>query len=265
VPGWTEAQIVAGRSPLEHVTGDVTVTQDGAVIDGAWIDGCIAVKANNVTIRNTLVRTQRSCYGGNGQAAGSAINNGNAEGRRAAAGLVIQDTEVDAMNATYDFAGIGAHGYTCVRCNVHGGVKNLWAVDDVTIRESYIHHPSTGNGTIHSESVDADSGNAITIDHSFINAKGTSSVTGAVAFLASWGPGNGLTINASYLEGNRGADLALAPENQGIRITDNAFSADNGYDGTTFVYGFNPANPGMVWSGNHIPQSGAPLAMPRSP
>jgi len=267
VPGWSGAQIVAGRSPLEHVVGDVAVTVPGTVIDGKWIDGCISVEANDVTIRNTLVRTQNRCYGGNGQAAGSAINIGNAQRSSpgVVSGLLITDSEVDAMDAPFDAGGIGAHGYTCVRCNVHGGVKNLWATDGVTIRDSYIHHPSTANGTIHSESINADSGGRVTVDHSFVSSTGTSYVTGAVAFLASWGPGHDLTINESFLEGGEGADLAIAPVNTGIRITNNAFSNVNGYDGTTFVYGFDPSNPGMVWSGNRIAQTGAELPMPSSP
>ena len=267
VPGWSGAQIVAGQSPLEHIVGDVTVTVPGTVIDSKWIDGCISIEADAVTIRNTLVRTRRPCYGGNGQAAGSAINIGNAQRNvpGVVGGLVITDVEVDAMNAPGDYAGIGAQGYTCIRCNVHGATKNLWANDDVTIRDSYIHHPSTANGSIHSESVNADSGERITIDHSFVTATGTGAVTGAVAFLASWGPGRDVTINDSYLEGGSGADLATAAVNTHIRVTGNAFSTVNGYGGTTFVYGFNRANPGMVWAGNRVAQTGAELPVPDSP
>ncbi len=52
VPGFTEAQILAGQSNLTHVVGNLTVTTPGTVINNQWIDGCIAVKANNVTISN---------------------------------------------------------------------------------------------------------------------------------------------------------------------------------------------------------------------
>ncbi len=36
-------------------SGSITVTQDGAVIEGLDVDGTITVKADNVTIRNTRV------------------------------------------------------------------------------------------------------------------------------------------------------------------------------------------------------------------
>lgn len=90
-------------------------------------------------------------------------------------------------------------------------------------------------------------------------------MTGAVQFLASWGPGNDLTINRSYLEGGVGADFATDARAYNIRITNNAFSNDNGWGGTTFVYGYNKANPGNVWTGNYIPQTGAPLPVPNNP
>ena len=78
--GFTEAQILAGQSTLRHVVGDQTITQAGTVISNEWIDGCIAVKANNVTIQNSLIHTQDTCSGGNGQSAGSAINDGGGDG-----------------------------------------------------------------------------------------------------------------------------------------------------------------------------------------
>jgi hypothetical protein len=257
VPGWTEEQIVAGQSPLQKVVGDVTVTVPGSVIDGKYIEGCIAVKANNVTIKNTLVRTSRACVGGSGQATGSAINTGGT-----ATGLVIQDTEVDGLNANFDYTAIGPQGYTCIRCNVHGAVKNFWAGSNVTIRESYVHHPSTRNGSIHGEPIMADSGNNITIDHSWVSAVGAGYMTGAVQFLASWGPGTGLTINNTFLEGGVGADLATDTRATNVRITNNAFSNNNGYGGTSFVYGFNRSGAGNVWTGNYVPQTGAALPAP---
>lgn len=263
--GYTAAQIVAGQSNLTKVTsqatapagttfsgGSLTVSQNGAVIDRIWLEGCIAVKAANVTIKNSLIRTSASCYGGSGSAAGAAINTDGT----GTAGLLIQDTEVDAMNATYDYTGIGARDFTCIRCNVHGAVKNIWAGTNVTVKESYVHDLSTRNGTIHSEAIMSDSGSNITLDHNFLEAGSTGYVTAAVQFLASWGAGQNLTINNSYLEGGGGANFATSPSNYNIRVTNNAFSNNNGYGGTNFVYGFNKANQGMVWSGNYVPETG---------
>ena len=92
--GFTEAQILAGQSTLRHVVGDQTITQAGTVIANEWIDGCIAVKANNVTIEDSLIDTQDQCSGGNGQAAPIAINDGGGDGTGSGvvSGLTIVDT-----------------------------------------------------------------------------------------------------------------------------------------------------------------------------
>ena len=269
--GYTAAQIVAGQSTLTKVTsqsnapagttfsnGNLTVNKEGTVVDRIWLEGCIAVKAKNVTIKNSLIRTSAACHGGNGGAMGGAINTDGV----GTTGLLIQDTEVDARNVAYDYTGIGAAEYTCIRCNVHGAVKNFWAGTNVVIKESYTHDLSTRNGDIHSAVIDADSGSNITIDHSFIKAGSTGYVTAAVQFLSSWGPGQGLTLNNSYLEGGTGADLAMSAQNYNVKVTNNAFSRNNGWGGTTFVYGFNKNNKGMVWTGNYIPETGAALPTP---
>lgn len=273
--GYTAAQIVAGQSDLKKVTsqatapagttysnGNLSVNTAGTVVDRIWLDGCIAVNAKNVTIKNSLIRTSNGCSGGNGTGGSNAISSGESG---TTTGLLIQDTEVDGRNATYDFTVVGTRDFTCVRCNVHGGVKNVWAGSNVVIRESYIHNPSTGGGNIHGEAIMADSGNDITIDHSWVSAKDAPTMTGAVQFLASWGPGNDLTINRSYLEGGVGTNLATDSRAYNIRVTDNAFSNVNGYGGTSFVYGFNKNNQGMVWTGNYIPQTGASLPVPNNP
>ena len=266
---YSAAQIVGGQSNLRKVTsqatapagttysgGNLTVNTAGAVIDRIWLDGCIAINAKNVTIKNSLIRSSSGCLGGNGSGGSNAISSGESG---TTTGLVIQDTEVDGLNANYDYTVVGTRDFTCVRCNVHGGVKNVWAGSNVTIKESYIHHPSTRGGTIHGEAIMADSGSNVTIDHSWVSATGAPTMTGAVQFLASWGPGNGLTINNSYLEGGVGADLATDSRATNIRITNNAFSNVNGYGGTNFVYGFNPNGSGNVWTGNYVPQTGKNL------
>ena len=63
------------------------------------------------------------------------------------------------------------------------------------IQDSYSANLSTNNGVIHSESVDADSGNNVTIEHSYLFAQaGTDSVTGALMNGASWAPASHIKV-----------------------------------------------------------------------
>ncbi len=159
--GFTEAQILAGQSTLTHVVGDQTITTNGAVISHEWIDGCISIRANNVTIQDSLIHTQDSCSGGNNQAAGSAINDGGGDGTGAGVvtGLKIIDTDVDGMNVNFDYTGISAMNYTCIRCSSYGFIHNFWAGQNVLIQDSYSPYTSTNNSGLHAEAVDADSAN----------------------------------------------------------------------------------------------------------
>ena len=188
--GFTEAQILAGQSTLKHVVGDQTISTNGAVISNEWIDGCISVRANNVTIQNSLIHTQDTCQGGNNQAAGSAINDGGGDGTGAGVvtGLKIIDTDVDGMNVNFDYVGIGAMNYTCIRCSSYGSIHNFWAGQNVVIQDSYSPYTSTNNNGLHVESVDADSANHVTLEHSYLHTTSAQWVNSAFMNGGSWGP-----------------------------------------------------------------------------
>lgn len=259
VPGYTEAQILAGQSNLKHQTGDLSITTDGTVIDGVWLDGCIAVHANNVTIKRSLIRSQGGCQGGNSMAAPTALSSGNsAVNGQGVTGLVIQDTEVDGMNPTFDSGGIGGSDYSCVRCNVHGFHKNFWLARNASITDSYSHDLASPNPScIHAETVNSDSADHVVLRHSFLKADGASGcVTGAFMNGGSWGPSSHVTIDSNYLEGTAGADAIGSCAATYISYTNNAFSSNNGYGGTLYIYGFNPTGTGNVWSGNIVPETG---------
>jgi hypothetical protein len=53
--GFSEAQILAGRSRLKHVVGDLVIRRRGAVISHEWIEGCVSIEAKNVTIKDSLI------------------------------------------------------------------------------------------------------------------------------------------------------------------------------------------------------------------
>ena len=263
VPGYTEAQIVAGRSSLRHVIGDVVVMNPGTVISNEWIDGCVSIDASNVTIEDSLIRTHDTCQGGNDGTASSALNDGNGP---APTGLVIRDVEVDGMNAVGDAYGVSGNNYTCVRCNVHGFSKNIAAGSEVLIRDTYSHDLTINDQCSHASAVYADSAKNVRVEHSYLRASGTSDGCITAAFMngGSWSLPTGDTLDSSYLEGLAGADMQEACGSTSIHVTNNAFSSANGYGGTDYVYGFNPHNAGNIWRGNYVPQLAHAPAPPPS-
>lgn len=55
---WTEAQIVSGQASaqLVHLTGTSNLNTPGQVVENVWLDGCVNVNADNVTMRNVYIR-----------------------------------------------------------------------------------------------------------------------------------------------------------------------------------------------------------------
>lgn len=265
VPGYAEAQILAGHSTLRHVRGNVTVRRAGAVIANRWIDGCVAVDADNVTIEDSLIHTQHTCKGGNRTTAPSAINDGG-NGNGAVTGLVIKDTEVDGINIGGDSFGVSGVNFTCTGCNVHGFAKNIAAGYRVLIMNSYSHDLSTNDQCNHASDIYADSGLYITVEHSYLQASGTSDNCITAAFMngGSYGPPAHVRIDRSFLEGYAGADMQEGCGSTYVVVTGNAFSDNNGYGGTDYVYGFDRQDTGNVWSGNYVPErSHRPAPPPR--
>lgn len=104
-------------------SGGITVTTNGAIIDSKLISGGVVVKANNVTIRNSLIRT--SSHNAIQLASGYA-------------GLVVYDTEIDGMGVSGP-AVVGS-GYTLRRVNLHNVVEGPRLGSNTTVDRSYIHH-----------------------------------------------------------------------------------------------------------------------------
>lgn len=121
-PGADDTGVPAGTSL--RPSGSLTVTEDGAVIDGLDVSGTITVRADGVTIRRTRVRTSGQRFGIN-----VATNT---------SGTVIEDVEIV---GTDDNCSIGiVHGhYTLRRGDVSGCVDGLRAGSNTTVEHSYVH------------------------------------------------------------------------------------------------------------------------------
>lgn len=261
--GYTEAQIEAGKGGFRHIVGDLTLTTPNTVIDRAWISGCVAVDAPNVTIKDSLITTRDRCHGGNQSALGGAVNDGGVGPNELHANMLVEDTEVDGENVSVDTTGVGAVSFACIRCNVHGFTHDVAPGDHGVVYDSYLHSLTTGSAGSHEETIYADSATDFSAEHNFLRSSaGNGFVAGAIFVGNTYGPATGIAIHGNYLEGDQGSDLVVGCSNADVRITGNALSkAASGYGyvagpGATGFW----ARAGNWWARNYDSRSGAAVS-----
>ena len=115
---------VPAGTTLTDYTGPATITTAGTVLDAKKITGCLVIKADDVTIKNSLIRS--TCL------FNVLSDNGNT-------GLQLTDVEIDGGNNLASDSAVSGGGYTCLRCDVHGTIDGFKAGTDVTIQDSWVH------------------------------------------------------------------------------------------------------------------------------
>lgn len=112
------------------LTGDQTITADGAVFENKDVRGCIRVQGDNVVIRNVKVSCKTS----------SAVITNN--GRN----LLVVDTTVIGLGSGGN--GIGSENFTARRVDVSGGSDGVRLGSNVVLEDSYLHDQNFG-GSCH--------------------------------------------------------------------------------------------------------------------
>jgi hypothetical protein len=169
-PGPDNTGVPAGTAL--RPSGSVTVTEDGAVVDGLDVDGCIVVRADDVTIRNSRIRCSNP-------KTANAVQVGDD-----ATGLVIEDTEIDGMG-TADI-GVGSNDYTLRRVQITGTNDGARLGDDVVVEGSWI-HDMTRQAALHPDCLQATQGRNITIRGNTLDvyARGSGDLNNAAVMLGS--------------------------------------------------------------------------------
>ncbi len=222
---------VPAGTALTVVNGDRTYSTAGQVISGLDIHGKVIINANNVTLKNSIVR---------GPAAGGGCRNGAAIEARGT-GIVIQDVEVMMENPTACLDGIWTFNssVTITRANIHGGVDGVKTGSNVLIQDSYIHDmqwfasdPNQGGGATHNDGVQTFAGeNNVTLRHNTIDMSTTKSAN------AAW-QGSGYNSRAEYnlLDGG-GCTINFAAQSLGgatlqpMYVNNNHFGRHQGFTG----------------------------------
>ncbi|WP_210506333.1 hypothetical protein [Naasia sp. SYSU D00057] len=128
IPGPDTTGVPAGVK-LRVVYGDQTITAAGTVLDGLDIRGRVIVKAENVTIRNSVIR---------GTDAGGKY--GLIDALAGKPGLKIYDTEIVATTPNYTVNGIMGYNFELHRVDMHNTVDQVHVTgSNVVVADSWLH------------------------------------------------------------------------------------------------------------------------------
>jgi hypothetical protein len=231
--GWpTYGTTGVSTSRLPAIKGR-TITRDGTVIQNRVINGQLTIKADNVTLRNVLVRSS-GFYG--------VVTYGKK--------TYIADSTV-VGTAPHTLAGIaGTEGgsFTARRVEVRGAEDGVRLTSNSILTGSLIHRLAGDDRTSHYDAVTADGYHGWQIRrNTILNHKGM--VAAVWVGDSRYGPSSGLLAD-NYLAGGGFTIYAGTGSGSGIRVLRNVFSSRfhprSGYWG--LVYDWRGQN--NVWADN---------------
>lgn len=211
---------------LTVVDDDVTVDEDGTVIDAQDIHGFLRIQASHVTVKRSIVRGHAT----DATTAIIRIDSGS--------DILIEDVEVAAAEPSVDVDGVWGSGFTGRRLNIHGGVDGMKLDSDSTVECSYIHDmayfdhdPNQGGGATHNDAIQILSGTTIHIvgnqllstddQNAAIQITQDFGMVGDVHIEKNWADGGGCTFNISHKGESSLTD---------IFSTDNRFGRNSFFD-----------------------------------
>lgn len=160
--GWPDASTTGPTGALTVHSGNLTLSIPGQVVSDLDIRGCVSVRADNVTIRNSKV----TCSGF------YQISNFTSGPWTEFSGLLVEDVEIDCQMQLENKA-IAFSGYTARRVHVHHCGDGFHASTDVLIEDSFIDLPVSSDDGPHYDGIQSDGGRNIRIDHNrIVNPQG---------------------------------------------------------------------------------------------
>ena len=215
-------------------SGSITVTADGAVVEGKNISGSITVQASNVTIRN-------DCVTSSGIYPVRLVSGSN---------LTVEDTTITGRGGGCSRAVEPAGGSTTMnRLNISGCHDGVQMYDNDVLKNSYIHDLAF-TGDSHNDGVQQNGGRNDIVRHNTIfNPRNQ---TSCVNFTTDFGGISDITITGNLLNGGNYTVYSRSGGNgnpTGVSVTGNHF-------GGADVFGLLSADGSVSWSGNVADSSG---------
>jgi hypothetical protein len=232
--GFPDATSTGANCSALAPSGPVTVTSDGAVVEGKNISGSVTVQASDVTIRNDCV-TSSDIYPVH-FVSGS--------------GLTVEDTTITGTGHGCDRAVEPAgNGAVMDRLNVSGCEDGIQMYDHDVLENSYIHDLAFTSSS-HNDGVQQNGGRDDVVRHNTIF--NPHNQTSCVNFTTDFGGISNITITGNLLNGGNYTVYSRSGGNgdpTGVSVTDNQF-------GGADVYGLLSDDGSVSWSGNVSDASG---------
>lgn len=218
VPDAANTGVPAGTALKVH-DGDLVITTPGTVVDGLDIRGTVSVRADNVTIKNSVVRGKPLTY--------TTAMISNTKGNT---GLRIIDTEIFPSQPSPYAMGIIGKNFTATRVDIHGVIDGIHLVGgNVTVEGSWLHDnlhyasdPNHGGQPSHDDSVQIQAGSNIRFAGNNISGATNS----GIQITQDAGIVSNLTFERNLLDGG-GCTINIAEKGKGpiagVVINDNTF------------------------------------------
>jgi hypothetical protein len=173
----------------------MTITTDGTTLDGVDLHGYLTIKANNVTIKNSLIR------GGATATTTKALIMAWWQPKN----LQVIHSTLKADNPSLHVDGLSGSGYTAEGLDISGVVDATKVIGgNVTIRNSWFHDPihsdndpNQSDGTTHDDGIQIEGGSAILVENNkiagFHNAE--------IQVTQNYAPTHGVTVRNNEFSG----------------------------------------------------------------
>jgi hypothetical protein len=226
-----------------NVDGDFVITQPGTVIDSKRINGCVVVKAANVTIKRSLITNCMAYY--------------NIRLYPGAPNFLLEDVEVDGNNVDIQNAALvddGVGPVTVRRLDMHNVGDGPHPGENWLIEDSYI-HDLYGCGVCHNDNIQSAGAINVTVRHNTLTdyASGKNS---DVRIATEQGPVRGFIVENNLLSG--GVFQVQVREQgfgapTGVIIRNNRVVPDWLYYGPWDIYPGEATVTGNVRDDNNVP------------
>lgn len=219
------------------LNGNQVFSTPGQVVANTQINGCVEVRANNVTFRNVFINGSSGCFW--------VVQN-------FGTGLQVIDSTISGNGGNGTC--IGSSGLSLLRVELTGCENGLNVSGTTTVVDSWIHDLTTANGA-HTDGAQFNQGaSGIIFQHNTIIVP----TPGATSAIISWNEGppqqQGVTIIGNLLSG--GTYIIYCPRQgtSNTRIINNRFGI--------YEFGYSDSCVGThvsEWSGNVVDATGLPL------
>ncbi|MGI9641698.1 MAG: right-handed parallel beta-helix repeat-containing protein [Acidimicrobiia bacterium] len=217
-------------SKLEVHQGNLTVRNDGQVVENLEIRGTLRIEANNVVVRNVWVYTSSfwTIYVGSGSA-------------------TFDDVEIGHPNYVGE-RGIGGANIVARNLDIHDVEDGIKIGTNVVYDRVHIHDLNSRSGSPHIDAVQADGGqsNAV-IKNSILDARGPRGLGNAAAMIKpDLGPLNNIRFENNYLNGGN----YVVFSRQGQYGTPSNVTFKNNRIGSNFKFGVLSYDGSITWQNN---------------